>query len=278
VTKRVRRSKRPKKQKNPLWIISSVVVLVVGLVAGYIYLGEQETINQKTLCLESGPEAVTVILVDTSDPLNASQKAAYNSFFKSFLDPRSSYYLAENNMLVIYELGNSSTDEESLKPNFKSCSPGNPKQRSTQKKLTQGEALSYLRWDKFQKKISSLLLKHQSMLDQTTEQSPIVETLKFIRHAEFLPRSQLRTINTSNNKIIIISDMLQNTPELTHYVKSLPKPTDMAAYALELENIKIEIKYLSSKKYEKYQGEYHVYWWRQFFSLVRSPLGGFEVW
>ena len=107
------------------------------------------------------------------------------------------------------------------------------------------------------------------------DESPIMETIK--RLTENKSFSSI----AENKKIIIISDMLQNTRPINHYKKYSPDTFVESKYfnqiKPELNNTCVTIYYLASSdpKARKFQGERHKNFWEKFF--IKSNADCFSL-
>ena len=113
-------------------------------------------------------------------------------------------------------------------------------------------------------------LSLQKVLDklrkgETYDESPIIETI------QRLTQSENFSSIAENRKIIIISDMLQNTRPINHYKKYSADSFIESKYfnevKPELNNTDVIIYYLASNnsKARNFQGERHKNFWRKVF-------------
>lgn len=256
--------------KFPVLPAVIAVALVVGIIIVMTTLHPTQ-LDPQTECPQAGPESVTAIIVDTSDPLIEPQQEALKKLADSLTNPKFAaheLHVPRGHLLTIYEVG-------SPKPKrlFHHCNPGDPETRSTGEKLTEGEILAEMRWQQFK----SALKNAFPDVTQSTPQTPLIETIRFVRHAEFPPASVLRDGDTRAGRIVIISDMLQHTDQLSHFGTRLPPAADAAkAYSLDLRGIDIHLRYLRVDRFRQYQqgARPHFTWWREFFASTAtgSPL------
>ena len=181
------------------------------------------------------------------------------------------------------------------------CSPGDPNNRSWKDRLTKGLTLAKIQWLEFEERLQSAF--PESITGKELPTSPIIETLDYVKKREFGSTTHIKGTDKSVGTIVIISDMLQNTPSCSHYKrcrtvteeiddKNTPpreriqqvfkckessacgSPRD--AYnlyaAVDLTGLNIVIKYLQVARYRKLQGAEHFTWWREFFSIAGAPL------
>lgn len=261
-------------------VVLCVLVVVVGAVVYELNRGVDKT-DPTTFCPQTGAHSQTVVIIDTSDPLSPIQIVALKRFAEALIKPPdenenvtdnsdSRIYVPKGHYLAAYELA-----DESGQPNqlFGQCNPGDPKERDWREKLTEGETYAVLKWYKFAQSLANAF----SEVDKVAPTSPIIETIQYVRRSHFPSVAELKTSGKRAGTIFIISDMLQNSPKLTHFGKTFP-PVDSISriYALDLSGIDCEIRYLKSDKYTVFQqGPRHITWWRRFFAQtgcrVKSP-------
>jgi len=252
--------------KFPVLPAVIAVALVVGIIIVMTTLRPTQ-LDPQTACPQAGPGAVTAIIVDTSDPLVEHQQEALKKLADSLTNPKFAaheLHVPRGHLLAIYEV--SSPKPKRL---FHHCNPGDPETRSTGEKLTEGKILSQARWRQFK----SALKKAFPDVTQSAPQTPLIETIHFVRHAEFPPSSVLRDGGTHAGRIVIISDLLQHTDKLSYFGTRLPPAANAAkAYSLDLRGIDIHLRRLRFDRYRQYQNDSHFTWWRKFFAATGSPL------
>ena len=104
--------------------------------------------------------------------------------------------------------------------------------------------------------------------------SPIIEAIQFIRAEKFPPP---RLIDDSvNYRFVIWSDLLQNSSEGNHFKKLNDYKETLRQNPIELSGIEVSIFQLISKKYNRYQTNEHVAWWRKLFSKANADMSMWE--
>lgn len=258
-----------RRNKFPLLPPLAIIALLVLVLGGALYFGRPVQLDPKTACPKAGSESSTVLIIDTSDPLVEYQQKQLKKLADLLTDPKFAaheLHVPRGHMLSVYEIG--SPEPKRL---FHRCNPGNPESHGWRDKLNQGDVLPRLRWEKF----TDTLAEAFPDTAQSTPQTPLIETIRFVRHAEFPPASVLRGGSTHAGRIVIISDMLQHTDQLSHFGTRLPPAADAAkAYSLDLRGIDIHPCYLRVDRYRQYQqgARPHFTWWRKFFAATGSPL------
>ena len=237
----------------------------------------KDKLDRTTLCPQSGPTSTTVLILDLSDPLEPHQEQALVQFTTSLTTlgvedgvatQRSEIYVSPGHMLVLYAL---SSGSELPVERFRMCNPGSPNQRTVADRFTEGEVVTRVRWAQFQNAINEAMPKN--VIDSSRQTSPIIETIRYVRNREFPPMSELRTRpNASRYTLYIISDLLQNSPLMSHY-QNLPETKGLPqSLALDLTGVNVGVRYLRNPVYRVYQTPEHFAWWRSFLSEAGGPM------
>lgn len=265
---RTRHSRRGGSGFNRGYLLWGFGLIIFIAIIAFMFFQPEKT-NLSDFCPRSGEKGKIVILLDVSDPLNMSQKAKLKKELdgiskKSTLRPFP--LLNKGEKLVIYI-----TQEDGKEPNklFEMCSPGDIENKKVMDKMSEGKIISLKKWKNFQNKaLNEIDRKLSNSVSLKT--SPIIESLSFVRAQEF-DSPELLEENT-NNKIIVISDFIQNS-ELTSQFKNLENFQDInKSYPVSLKNISIRMLMLVSKKYSKFQTPEHQSWWRKYFAVTGGDL------
>jgi hypothetical protein len=155
-----------------------------------------------TMCPAEGPQGHVVLLVDKTDPLNFIQKEA----FTALLQELAGAGVEPGYLVSVFALGENY--KATAKPIFEMCNPGNGQGKS---ELTANIKMLKRQFDeKFHGPMLRLADELQTANPGKT--SPVFEML------------QLASINSFRKhdiagpkRLIIVSDMLQNTPEYSMY-------------------------------------------------------------
>lgn len=246
------------------WVAAAM--LAVGAGTGYMLL-QKPSVNPDTMCLETGAKGVTVMLLDVSDPLTFSQDAKLRRLISS-----SNHNLVEkHHRLDIYQL-----PEQGQKANrlFSMCNPGNMSDASTAEKLGQNTILFQLKWREFTEQLDRSL----SSLTETSgnQTSPIFEAIDFITAASF-PQAEVTLLHPENYKLVIVSDMLQNSSKLSVFQGNQISEESKLNTAFYFGGQTI-VKQLLSEKYDSKQTNNLVSFWESNFARAGSQLVGWEKW
>ena len=269
----------PKRRSGAPFIIAGMAVLA--LIVGALVFIQKEDTDPNTNCPMFGHYMTTIVVIDTSDPLSSTQKRSFDKFVDTLIKPPRpnvvvtvnsdiANYVGKGDLLAAYEI----MPNENANPRllFKMCNPGDPDGRSFLDALTEGKMVAQLKWNEFKNRLLDAF--PEDFLDQKSPTSPIIETLKYVRSAEFPTPADLKSSGQRAGSIFIISDMLQNSKNLSHF-GDLPSVTGVPSqFALDLTGIDIGIRYLKVHRYAhlQYGTRPHFKWWREFFAEAGAPL------
>ena len=248
------------------FFLGGVGVIVVLL----IMIFQPEKVDPHTFCPKTSENhGTTALIIDISDKLSAPQRARLVTeleYISATSEERKSAFLKKGEKLVVYFV-----EAESIPPTnvFSMCHPGDVKNRSIIEKLNEGKTYAKLKWSKFtDETINKITFKIDST--EEIETSPIIETLHYVREQEFPPPGLI--VNDVKYRIILWSDMLQNSSVASHFKTLSDVKKTFRVNPVNLTGIEMNIFQISSKKYQKFQTNKQFTWWRQFFSLARAPL------
>ena len=251
-----------------------VFILVPLAVCLWVYLSTHmaEPLDDQGCPRETGPAREVLLLVDTSDPLTDKHKEELGRILREMTSPASTgrhdeLAVREGERVTLYGLEGA---EIPRKPLAQICHPGgNPEEQERFSELTRGSVITQWHWENFKKVIEGMFPRDTS---EAQPSSPILEALAVItpRHSH----SRRAAEDARPTHLIIISDLLQNTPILSHYT-SYPPPQEIPReLRTDLSRVKVSLFRLERHKYEIYQTPEHYYWWTD----LIEELGGTVVW
>ena len=241
-----------------------------------------DEVDVATLCPITGAEAKTVLLVDIDEVLNPKQTRAFDQFTKSLTshgeNPDGSLvpsrnYVPKDHMLVVYEMN---AEGRTPEVKFRMCNPGSEEDRGFFSRPAKIPPATRAKWDQFTQTAEELVAA--SITSSTDDPSPLIESLQFIRDAEFPVVSDASDGEARDPApFYVISDMLQNSPDLSHFDELPPFRQLPASLALNLEDVDIRVHYLQSERYAEFQSPNHVGWWIGLLSdsgsaMTRKPV------
>ena len=247
---------------NHRWILLCALIMI--LPSSGVYAAEK--LNSRTLCPASGNKGQIILLIDTTDPLTPVAQERLKQLLTGIGDSENNLYLKPAHELFAYHLTPLIADME--KPILRVCNPGNPKDIIG---FTDSKVKAKLRWLIFKRKIRSIFPSTPA----AGEQSPLLEAIALVtaRHVPSLGVVDQR----KPTRLILFSDMLQNSKYLSHY-KSLPTPkafeklTGYAEMSSNLKGVDVWLFYVRRTRDKNIQTPEHYYWWTQVIDLFAGRL------
>ena len=237
-------------------------VLILMILIAFIIM-KPEPINSADFCPDSGPKGTTALLIDLSDPLSPSQEQKLINelnYLTETSEARQSSYLEKHAKLTTYF-----TNDTEIPTNiFSYCNPGSNSQLSSFDKMNEHKILYLKKWNKFSSETMEKI-KLNIKGDQSTNTSPIIESLAFIREREFAPSDIVRK-DKNSNKIIIVSDLIQNSKLYNQYKQDIDTKLIFDKKPISLHGIEIYIFFITSEKYKNIQTDQFKLWWRKYFN------------
>lgn len=207
-----------KRSNDRLGIIIIIICSILVIASGAFMFSSKANkvkVDKETFCPKnSQPLGKVVALIDLTDPLNQAQKEFFLKEIENIKQDIPKYH-----SLVIYTL-DESLDLKSTKKLIK-CNPGTLEDiKNTFEKISTNPVKIKNDWEKrYSKEISDSINR---IIEKSKPQnsSPVMEMFQLISIREF------KNFKGSTNKIIILSDMIQNTPGLSMYSNKIPNFDD----------------------------------------------------
>lgn len=254
-TQSIRERRRRKKQLLGTLFLLLGICGILSLLGAYLWVRAHQTqLDKSTLCPADGPRGLTVILFDMTDALNPVQQEALRQELKRIKEE-----IPIATAIEMYSVR--STQGELLSPEGPAlCNPGNSKGIS---KLMGNPRLAEKKWlEGFEKPINAIVDKMLTL--ETAPISPILESIQSVAVTAFgkIPN------DVNYRRLIIVSDMLQNTEELSQYHQLVPfsQLRNTAYYRkvrADLSHVEVEIIYL--RRDTGHQGKDHIEFWQEYF-------------
>ena len=207
---------RDRKRSGDLigYIIMGLVTLICISIAYFFFSNESKKIkiDPITFCPKDKKERFgkTVALLDLTDPLNKAQK----EFFLKEIEALKNI-IPKHHSLTIYTLDEELDLNKSRKITM--CNPGTLEDiESTYDKISINPKEIKIKWEEgFSEQISDTV---NNIIFQNASQnsSPVMEMFQLIALNEF------KGFSGTDNEIIILSDMIQNTDGISMYQNNLP--------------------------------------------------------
>jgi hypothetical protein len=183
-------------------LLVSVTVLV--LVAVALYPREPEL--SANLCPPSGPTGQVILVIDATDPLTFTQRKAVAQLVDQMSDPGRT---PQGTLLSVFVFG--ADVASSADPLFERCSPGSGAGKN---ELTHNLKLWQQRFrEEFERPLRAKVPQMEA--SAPAARSPIIQMLQ-------IAALRYQKSNTSGERrLILVSDMLQNTPEMSLYREAM---------------------------------------------------------
>lgn len=266
------REERRTKARRRAKTFAVVAVLSVASLMGILWTQQGEDLDHQGCPKKTGPSREVVVLLDTSDPLGDKHKAELRRILREMTSPAASgrhdaIAVRKGERVTLYRLESTGIPE---RPIAQICHPGgNPEEKQRFEELTKGTVITEWRWEQFVRVIEAMFPAEEH---EAQPSSPILETIAVItaRHAS----SRRAEKNSKPTHLIIISDLLQNTGMLSHYMP-YPNPEEIPReLSTDLSRVEVSLFRLERHKYESYQTPEHYYWWTDWV----EAMGGKVLW
>ena len=254
-----RRDKQQSAGRKAIGVLVGLFVVVA--VIGYFYISiyaNARPIDEKTLCPTDakGPNSVTVVLIDRTDPFNITQQTALRDRLNDIREHTSKFDLLE-----VYSV--EPIETKLLTPIFSMCNPGRGEG------INQWIGNPHLVEERWQTLFGTPLqhLFDNILEGETAQISPIMEDIQSV------VVSRLGAHDLVNNKIprrlIIISDLLQYVKGYSQYhalgsfdqFKASPYYQNVRS---DLSGVSVEFWYVRRKKTLALQSDKHIDFWRDY--------------
>ena len=218
------------------------------------------------MCPRSGPGGVTIVLLDVSDPLSIAQEAKLTRLLESKNPP----IVPKGHRLDVYLLPEFKEKAERI---ISICSPGSFESASNVEKLNKNQKRFSIEWGKFLTQVNTVKLRANAQQENQT--SPISETIDFVTSSSF-PNHTITTSAADNYKLIIVSDMLQNSSALSVFNEEI-KPDSDIKHGFFFGGTTYVYQLLSERYKERQIGNL-ILFWEQSINKAGSQLMLWEKW
>ncbi len=258
-----RLSRRERAKRRRELIYGSLILVFIAMIASFLlyqFTHRSEGFDPETLCPETGPKGHYVLLVDKTDPMTFTQKTAMETLLKELVERK----IPEGYLISVFVMGEDY--RQTSKPLVEICNPGKGDGKS---ELTAN--LKQLKRQYNKKFINPLMQQMQSMVStQSAKYSPIFEMLQMVSLQSFQ-----RFPMQGERHLLLVSDLLHNTPELSLY-KKLPNLEDFEAsdYArrtfIDLKEVQVDLYLLFNSP--QYQTDSLMEFWGAYFEKTGAKI------
>lgn len=201
--------KREAQSRSAIVKITLVALAFIGLLVLYFQtVGGRRALDPTTLCPAS-PDSITVLLVDVTDPMNLAQRQDFINQLERLRNAIPRY-----GKLAIFKV--SPAADQLLTPVIERCNPGTAGDVT---ELTGNKEKTAKQWqEQFKEPLDQAFA--QITAASGAPQSPILESIQSAALTELKSQQS----DDKPHKLIVASDLLQNTPRMTFYSGHLPTP------------------------------------------------------
>lgn len=255
--------KRAKNRRN--WQILFGILLLVLMIAtltgiGYHLISRPPSLNKNNLCPADGPSGHFVLLVDKTDALSFTQNKAFLVTLQELIEKRT----PKGYLLSVFVLGEDF--KKTADPLEELCNPGSGSDKS-----------------EFTANLKRLRRQYEDkFLKPLSNQTDILITKKPAQYSPIFEMIQLVGINAfrkhdikGERRLIIMSDMLHNTPELSMYKDFVNFPSFASSgygrkVQSDLKGVEVEIHYLINTP--QLQTRRNLMFWEEYFKNAGARI------
>ena len=258
-----RLSRRERAKRRREFAYGSLILILIAMIETFLFYQfthRSEGFDPETLCPVTGPKGHYVLLVDKTDPMTFTQKTALETLLKDLVERK----IPEGYLISVFVMGEDY--KEASKPLVEICNPGKGDGKS---ELTAN--IKQLKRQYNKKFITPLMQQMQAMVSsQSAKYSPIFEMLQMVSLQSFQ-----RFPMEGERHLLLVSDLLHNTPELSLY-KKLPSVEDFESsdYArrtfIELKNVQVDLYLLFNSP--QFQTDSLMDFWEAYFEKTGANI------
>jgi hypothetical protein len=253
---------RAKQRQTRDLFLGTLALLVVGAILSAVvyYLVSRPKELTPNMCPSDGPIGHFVLLMDKTDPLTFTQQQAFKVILRELIEKR----IPEGYLFSVFVLGEDF--KKNASPIAELCNPGNGTGKS---EFTAN--IKRLRKQYEERFVEPLLKQSDALLaSQAASNSPIFEMMQLVSLNAF----RIHDVK-GERRLIVMSDMLQNTPYFSMYKGSV----DYVAFSesdygkksqLELPNVEVELHYLMNSP--QLQTKRNLKFWEDYFSKAGANI------
>ncbi len=262
-----RRSKKAKSDKLG-YVLISVVVIVLVSIGIFVATNRGIEKDRETMCRIDGNFDRQIIILDMTDNYNAIQVQQIKHIINNIADN-----LSLDEQIQLYFID--STQPSEMTAELSLCNPGDGAGKS---EIYSNPKLFKQRWEK--RFHQPLVAKMKDLSgDYTSTTSPILETVQAVNNIA-LPYVR---DDQKKYKITIISDMIQNSEELSFFktrASSLLHFVDSPGYLktrTDLSGVDIDIVIVRRDKFESLQSRDYIDFWVEVLSSMSANVENIKL-
>lgn len=253
---------RQQQGKRKQWLgIALLMLVATGIAAIFIMKAtlEQQRIalDPDTLCPLDGPSGYLAVVFDKTDAYNPVQQRFLQRWFQQLKKE-----IAVGTQVSLYVIDGD--QQIKLDPDLVVCNPGGGEHANA---LYQNPAMLQKRWQqRFEQPLDAAIAT--LMTPTSADSSPIFEMLQTVALSAFPPAA-----NNIPKRIVLISDMIQHTPEWSHYrgqtdIKALLKTAYFSRVGTNLQGAEVNILYVRRDGQQRLQNKRHALFWADYIDAI----------
>src|SRR5580692_978709 len=270
-------ARRPPRQRRSSgfgWSgLGGVMLLLLAIVSGaalawfYFSAAPRPVLDAQSLCPVTGPQGVTVVLVDTSDDLPETTRREVLGQLDDMITTLPPFYKLDIRVLDI-----AGTRSKSL---FSKCNPGDGAGLS---EWTDNPRIARLRWIEDFRKPAAEAVKNSIKAAQS-DSSPIMAAIQDIAIAQFSSAAS----ENAKKTLYIISDMIEYTKDYSQYPRagdlSFQRYKQSPAYLkfrTDLHGATVILRYVTRQtgNQQIVDSTKHMEFWKSWIEDNRGSFGG----
>lgn len=255
-----RRAERQQRMQLTRNIVVGVFIALVIVGVTAFKLTRPKSVDASSLCPAAGPAGHFVLLIDKTDPLNFTQKQAFTELLREVIQKKT----PEGYLLSVFVLGEDFKDN--AEPVIELCNPGTGEDKS---EYTSNKRKAHRQYE--ERFLVPLTKQAESLVaTESAKASPVFEMLQMVSINSFRKHDV-----KGERRLIIVSDMLHNTPQMTMY----RGPVDYDAFAntdygrkvgLQMPDVKVELNVLMNSP--QLQTKRNLAFWEAYFNKAGARI------
>ena len=281
----IQSARQKRKKRQDLMGIIGIIALFVIFGGGFYFLqSTNDPLDEFKCSIKNGPNAVTAIIFDKSQMYTNDQVTDIKTSFNLWLAGNEATtknrridldFFQEGSLVQLYVADeNALSQPDGLKPMAELCVP---KDFRDANQWIENPAFLKADYDDFISKFSSII---EGLLEKAEGNSPIMETLIRMSTSESFQKHP-----NVNHNIFIVSDMIQNSNNWTHY-SGRNQGANWSRFSSEmsgtvfmrprLNQVQVQVFYAKrqNQRDKSIQTRSHVQFWEEFFFNANANVSG----
>lgn len=240
---KTRSERRADSKKYRSMVMVGAIVLVVLAGGGWFIKARNDRLSLNDQLCPPNPTSYLAVLVDVTDPMSLPQRQDLRNKLENLKED-----IAKSGKIAIFKVDAAS--ERLLTPILEVCNPGDASDVSEMS--GDPKAVQKLWDEKFEKPLDQAF--QQVVVASGSDKSPIVQSIQSVVLTEF----KASKAEDKPRRLIVISDLLQNTPGLNFYegvpdAEEVTNSPEFATARTDLRGVDVELWMLQRPDYSTRQ-------------------------